>query len=170
MEYIYLIYIRKSIYLNVIIDVAKMTLIEKNIIINEVKEEIWPFIIDEENFHTYIDNYLEGKFLTENKTGVGSTFRWYTKVLGRRFESTESVIVWKENERVEYEGDMAGAWFHSQMILTPKDENTEFRVKIEYKMPYSILGKFLDLIYFRRRVRKEVEKSILNVKNHFEKT
>jgi hypothetical protein len=147
-----------------------MPLIENNIIVNSSKEAIWPFITDEENFNKYIDDYIEGEFLTENKTGVGSTFRWYTKFWGRRFESTESVIVWKENERVEYEGDMAGAWFHSQMILTSKDEGTEFKVSIEYKMPYSILGKFLDLIYFRRRVRKDVIKSIQNVKNHFEKT
>ena len=147
-----------------------MPFIENSVIINALQEEIQLFIIDEDNFHKYIDNYLEGEFLTDNTTGVGSTFRWYTKFFfGHRFESTESVIVWKENERVEYEGDMAGAWFHSQMILTPKDEKTEFNVKIEYKMPYSILGKLLDLIYFRRRVRKEVVNSLKNVKNHFEK-
>jgi hypothetical protein len=146
-----------------------MPQIEQSDVIIAQKEEIWSFIIKEENFHRYIDDYIEGEFLTENKTGIGSTFRWYTKFWGRRWESTESVIVWKENERVEYEGDMAGAWFHSQMILIPQDEGVEFKVKIEYKMPYSVFGKLLDLIYFRRRVRKDVNKSIQNVKNYFEK-
>ena len=106
--------------------------------------------------------------MTENKTGIGSTFRWYTKFLGLRFKSTESVIVWKENERVEYEGDMAGAWFHSQMILKPTEKETEFTVIIEYKMPYSIIGKLLDVLYFRRRVRNDVNKAIQKVKTYFE--
>ena len=147
-----------------------MPTIEHEDVIFAQDVEIWPFITNEENFHKYIDEYIEGEFLTEQKTGLGSTFRWYTKLWGRRIETTESVIVWKENKRVEYEGDTAGAWFHSQMILTPKDKGTEFKVIIEYKMPYSIIGKFLDLIYFRRRIRKDVIESIQNVKNHFEKT
>ncbi len=145
-----------------------MPLIEKAGIVFAKKEEIWNFITDEENFNKYIDDYIEGEFLTENTTGVGSTFRWYTKFWGHRFVSTESVIIWKENERVEYEGDMAGAWFHSQMILETKDEGTEFKVIVKYKMPYSIVGKLLDLIYFHRRVRKDIIKAIEKVKNYFE--
>jgi len=143
--------------------------IEQKEIIKALREDIWSFITNPDNFSKYIDNYLGGEFLTEHETGEGATFRWYTKFMGFKLKSEEKVIIWKENKRVEYEGDMAGAWFHSQMILTPVEEGVEFKVIIEYKMPYWILGKFLDFIYFHHRVRKDVSKSIQNVQRQFEK-
>ncbi len=137
-------------------------------IINASTEKIWPFITSPENFEKYIDSYEEGTFLTQNRTGLGATFRWYTKFWGIRVESTESVVKWVENERVEYEGKMAGAWFHSQMILRDAGKDTEFTVIIDYKVPYSLFGKFLDLIYFQRRVKSDIINSINAVKNIFE--
>ena len=124
--------------------------------------------LNPDNFSKYIDDYMGGEFLTENEIGKDATFRWYSKFLGFKIKSEEKVIIWVENELVEYEGDMAGAWFHSQMRLTPLDEGVEFKVIIEYKMPYSIFGKFLDKIYFKHRIKKDVLKSISNVKRHFE--
>ncbi len=130
-------------------------------------DEIWRFITSPENFHKYIDNYKEGSFLTQNRTGLGATFRWYAKFCGKYVESTESVIKWVENQRVEYEGNMAGVWFHSQMILNSAGSSTELVIIIEYKIPYSILGKFLDLLYFRHRVKSDITKSIYAIKDLF---
>ncbi len=135
--------------------------------INAPRKEIWRFITSPENFHKYIDSYYEGNFLTQNRTGLGATFRWYTKFWGKNIESTESIIKWVENERVEYEGKMAGVCFHSQMILNSAGDSTEFIIIIDYKIPYSILGKFLDLLYFRHRVKNDIIKSIYAVKDQF---
>ncbi len=63
---------------------------------------------------------------------------------------------------------MAGAWFHSQMVLMTYDNGTQFTIIIDYKIPYSFIGKFLDLIYFRRRIQKAMAISIQTVKARLE--
>ncbi len=136
-------------------------------LIKAPRDKIWSFITAPENFEKYIDSYIEGEFLTPNKTGLGATFRWYTKFWRRHIESTESIIKWVENERVEYEGKMAGAWFHSQMVLNDSGNETEFTIIIDYKIPYHFIGWLLDVLYLKRRMKKDTSKSIQAVGNFF---
>ncbi len=144
-----------------------MTKIEESELIDVPAEKIWNFVTDPDNFSKYILGYIEGNFLSENRTGLGSEFEWYTKFWGRRFRSVEKVTEWVENQKVAYHGTLSGAEFWSQMLMIKKDFNAEFKVIIEYKMPYSIFGKLLDVIYFRRRIRKEVKYSLNKVKEQF---
>ena len=54
-------------------------------------------------------------------------------------------------------------------ILEPVEEGTKFTYVVEYKMPWSILGKLLENLFFRRQLEKVWEKSLDNLKSILEK-
>lgn len=141
-----------------------MTKIEEKKIFESPVEKIWNFVIEPDNFPRYILGYIEGKILSENRTGINSEFEWYTKFFGHRLRSVEKTTEWKEYQKVAYHGTLAGAGFWSQMIFIKKNSNTELNIIIEYKMPYSVFGRLLDTLYFRRRVRREIKYSLNAIK------
>jgi len=140
-----------------------MTVIEERDIIKAPVENVWNFITNPDNFSKYILGYIEGKVLSENITGLNSEFEWYTKLWGHKFRSVETVTEWAEFLKVAYHGTLAGAEFWSQMVFNRKDNQTELVITIKYNMPYSLIGKLLNFLYFKRRVRKEILYSLKQI-------
>jgi len=54
-------------------------------------------------------------------------------------------------------------------ILEPVEDGTKFTYVVEYEMPWSILGKILEKLFFRRQLEKVWERSLENLKSILEK-
>ncbi len=145
-----------------------MTIIEEKNIFKAPIEEIWNFVTEPDNFSKYILGYIKGKILSQNKTGLDSEFEWYTKFWRHKFRSVEKVTEWNKFQKVAYHGTLSSAEFWSQMIFNKMNSNTELTIIIEYKMPYSIFGWLLNVLYFKRRVHKEVLYSLKIIKQAFD--
>ena len=79
------------------------------------------------------------------------------------FEITESI----ENKKITYRTSSWSAVV--TIILEPLEERTSLTYAMDYELPYSILGKFLDTLLGQRVVGKDTERSLENLKNILEK-
>jgi uncharacterized membrane protein len=69
------------------------------------------------------------------------------------FEITESL----ENEKLTIRiSPIHGATLTASFVLRPMDVGTEMIYAIDYEMPWGIFGKFLDKLFVRRGLRKDI--------------
>ena len=104
----------------------------------------------------------------EDKYRVGASAHGIPKKQGEsitfNFEITESL----ENEKITYR--LYGRYRALvTYILEPVEEGTKFTHVIDYKMPWSILGKILEPLLFHRILEKEDERDLKNFKSLLEK-
>jgi uncharacterized membrane protein len=101
----------------------------------------------------------------KDKLRVGASAHGIPKKQGKpikfNFEITESL----ENEKITYRlyGNYRAFVTH---ILKPLEKGTKMTHIIDYEMPWSILGKILEPLFFRRLMRKEFERDLQNFKKH----
>lgn len=94
---------------------------------------------------------LNLEFLTENKTGLGTKFRWTGKMLWMKMDFTVVVTKWiKGKEKVwETVGEskmIIYSWYRMNLILTSTGELTVATLSITYEKPnewyFNILSFF----------------------------
>jgi len=78
-------------------------------------------------------------------------------------EIVESV----ENEKITYRSSSWSAVV--TFILEPFEERTSLTYAMDYELPYSILGKFIDKLLGQRVVGKDIERSLEQLKSILEK-
>ena len=76
-----------------------------------------------------------------------------------------------ENKKITYH--LTGGSFTKNFILTfllePEEEKTKFTYAMDYELSWGILGKFLEVLFIKRMIRKGIDKASQNLKNILEK-
>ena len=86
--------------------------------------------------------------LSANATGLGSTFRWYGKVMGFAMDFTVVVTKWDEAKEKVWETSGEAkmiilSWYRMRLALTPQGEFTKVELGIEYEKPRNIFFRFI---------------------------
>lgn len=140
-----------------------MTRIKKSIKIEAPVEEVWRLVAYPENLPKFIEAIEGYEVLTDKRVGVGATYLWTSKFLGREIRVKEEITEWKENERVSYKG--VGKWGYDFTVeVRGLNSKSKFSIDIDYETPYSIFGKFLDKIFMKRKVEEAFEKAMKKAK------
>lgn len=127
-----------------------------------------------ENVFTYMDNIgntgmhmtkssapmmgskLELKQLSENATGLNSTYQWYGKMMGLTMDFTVVVTQWTQDKEKIWEtvGEakmIILSWYKMKLLLTPVKDTTQVELSIDYEIPktlfFRILGFLLAPLY-----------------------
>jgi demethylmenaquinone methyltransferase/2-methoxy-6-polyprenyl-1,4-benzoquinol methylase len=124
------------------------------------RSEVWDFVTDPDHFPDYVSGYQSGRVTTPEATGEGSGFEWRAALGPLTLDASESVVEWLPDERVRYEGTLAGSSFRSAMELSPAGHGTRLEVDIDYELPrgLGVLGPLM-----QRLVRSDVRRSLERV-------
>lgn len=95
-----------------------------------------------------IGNKLRLIQLSENAIGLNSKFKWAGEILGFKIDFTVEVLWWvKDKEKVwETVGNakmVIMKWYQMHLVLSPEGQNTKVLLTISYKLPDSIIPRFL---------------------------
>lgn len=114
---------------------------------------------------------LKIEWLSENKTGLGTKYRWTGKVVGMKMDFTVEVTQWiKSTEKtwgtVGFAKMIVIDWFEMRLLTTSeKNGFTKAYLEIDYTKHKSILGFFLGKWYSKWCVKSMLK----DTKKHFKK-
>ena len=95
---------------------------------------------------------LNLEFLTQNRTGLGSTYRWWGKMMGLSMDFTVKVTKWVEGKEKIWETIgpttlIIYSWYRMELVLREIALGTEAVLSISYKKPEGILQKVLCFLF-----------------------
>ena len=138
-----------------------MKIITQTITLNAKIENIWNFITKPENFPKYVYGYVHGKITSPNATGIGASYEWYWKFGSFKLKSTEKIVDWQEQKHVAYTGKLFGVAFDSSMnVKEANQDQTILTVSIQYKVPFYLGGKVMDILLIKWIVKDYIKKSL----------
>ncbi len=113
--------------------------------------------------------------ITKNGTGVGSTFRWYGKMMGMTIDITETVTesVMDKSKKWETIGDaqvILFSWYQMgyEIVPEPNSGYTNVRLWIRYKKPKTWFYRLLSFLFAKLYCRWCLKNMLDDTKQHAE--
>lgn len=149
-----------------------MTRIERSIVIEAPVEKVFAFVNDLDNFIKAQPSEMKMEVLSrdEGPQRVGFTVKTRVKIGDQVWEVEVETTEFVENERVSMR-QTGGAM--KKMLMTdtfePADGGTKWTAIVEYELPYSLLGKLIDKLKFRKELEKSSDYYVNKMKELIEK-
>ena len=137
-----------------------MKIIERTEIFNETSEQVFKCIDDlgvtgmhmTRSSMMMMGSKLNLKFLTENHTGLGSSYRWTGKMMGLKMDFTVEVTKWippKEKvwETIGKTKLIIYSWYRMQLIILPTFNGCKAELSISYEKPKGFLSKIFSFLF-----------------------
>jgi len=146
--------------------------IERSIVIEAPVEKVFAFVNDFDNFLKTQPPEMEMEVLSrdEGPNRVGHKTKVRTAVGDQVVESEVETTEFVENEKVVMK-QKGGAM--KKMIMTdtfePMHGGTKWTAIVEYELPYSLLGKLIDKLKFRKALEKSSDYYVNKTKELIEK-
>jgi hypothetical protein len=91
---------------------------------------------------------LDLEFLTTNRTGIGSRYRWTGKMMGIPMDFTVAVTKWVEGKEKVWETIgptklIIYSWYRMILQVKQQGEKTEAELSITYEKPAGLFNKIL---------------------------
>jgi hypothetical protein len=95
---------------------------------------------------------LDLQFLTEQKRGYGTKYRWTGTMMWMKMDFTVDVTKWVNGQEKVWEtiGEaklIIYTWFRMNLILTPTTNGTKAELSITYKRPEQLGYKILSFLF-----------------------
>lgn len=148
-----------------------MTRLEKSAEIKATPEEVFAFMISEKMNDYVWGKWVVGKWTTPGPVGVGSIGHWTAKPDNTlmKGEWDTKVTEFVKNKKMAMES-VEGSKF--KMAVMGLFESSSIGTKVtyieDYEVPYSVLGKLVDRIKYRKETEKLMETWLLNLKKALE--
>jgi uncharacterized membrane protein len=147
-------------------EVSILTRVVKSIEVKASPEKIWPLIQWDRTPEWYDD--WKKDWTSEDENKVGSTVHIYVDAAGTKaeldYETTEII----ENEKVAFRSigkNFKATGFHG---LTPAENGTIVTIDATYELPYSVIGKLIDKLRFRKEMERSFEAGLKKLKEMME--
>ena len=145
---------------------AKLT---KSIEIEASPEKVFAFMIDSEKMNEINKGFTEIEYTSKGPVGVGTTMHIVSAVGGAHGEWDMEVTEFVKNEKVVQCTIGAGKFKGSfSWTYEPTAKGTKVTFCMDYKLPYSVLGKLVDKLKVGKDLEKEIGKSQENLKKALE--
>ena len=132
----------------------------KNIVIKSTPEKIFTQLDDfsktgmhmSESSMMMMGSKLKLEQLSPNATGVGSTYRWYGKMMGMTMDFSEAVTKWQPYKFKEWEtiGEakiIIMSWYRMWFEIIPTENGTIAKISISYLLPKQWFYKILSFFF-----------------------
>ncbi len=158
----------------------KVRKFERTTFINAKPEDVFGFMDDVNNTGMHMTkssgammgSKLKFEWLTENKTGVGSTYHWDGKVMGMKMDFTVKVNEWEKSKRKVW-GTTGPAkmividWFQMYLVTTQKEDGkSEAKLGIYYTKHRGLWGFLLGKWYSKWCVKNMLGDTKKHFKNN----
>ena len=140
-----------------------MTKIEKSIEINASPENVWLAILPE-NMPQWFEQFKKVEWQTRQTHTKGSIFRVSSEIAGEKSDFDAEMIEVKENRKGIWHtlsGNINGV---AEADLIPTESGTKLSMSMDYKLPYSVIGKMLDKIRVHKELDKDFEVGLQDLK------
>ena len=149
-----------------------MTRIERSIVIEAPVEKVFAFVTDLDNFVKINPPETEMEILSrdEGPQRVGSTAKVRAKVGDQVWEVEVETTEFVKNKKqaVRQKGGPMKK-FDMLDLFEPADGGTKWTAIVEYELPYSLLGKLIDKLKFRKTIEKSSDYMVNKTKELIEK-
>ena len=136
-------------------------------------EKVWAFMTDWDRLPEWAKTVKKFEITSKQRSGVGMTCHEVGVLAGYlRYDIHSEVTEFVENKIIAWrvvsgkgvrEGNK-GSW-----MMKPTEAGTQLTYTSDYEVPYSILGKIIERLIFRRRFEKQVDGWMENIKSLVEK-
>ncbi len=82
------------------------------------------------------------------------------RIIGRKINTEASVIKRIENMEKTYRFEAESIVFNIRLVLDKTATGTNLTIIVDYGLPYSWVGKLIDLLFVRRYLQREVERTL----------
>jgi uncharacterized protein YndB with AHSA1/START domain len=142
-----------------------MVTIEKTALVKAPPEQVFAFVDDPEHLPEVWPSMVEVADVGE-LPGGGHRFHWIYKMAGTRFEGdAETVLLEPGRHHVMQNTGQIPSRF--DWMFTPENGGTRVRMKVEYEIPETLLGK-LARPFLVKLNEREAETVLANVKDRLE--
>jgi uncharacterized membrane protein len=129
-----------------------LTRIEKSIEIDASPEDVWTAILPE-NMPQWFEPFKEVEWTSQETHKAGSTFRVSSDIADTRSRWDAVMTEIKENEEGVWRTTSGSINGEAKASLSPTPSGTKLSMSMDYKLPYSVIGRMFDKI----RVHKELD-------------
>lgn len=145
-------------------------MIERRIEVERPAADVWAVLEDVRQIPQFSPSTVAVTHAPERLSAVGQRFRQTVRVLGREFESDWMVTELQAGRRVALEGTIGlGARYCLVEEVEPLGpDRCRFTVRINFTMPFGLLGRVANALGVQRRAQCEAEEVLTNVKARLE--
>jgi uncharacterized protein YndB with AHSA1/START domain len=145
-----------------------MTRIEASVDINAPLADVFAFASDWRQWEGWWEGVSAFRPATEVTRGNGARYAYKAWIAGLTLNIETEIQDFVEN--VGWRGVVTkGPPHRTQWVFEAKGEATRLTCVLEYSLPVPVLGGLLDSLLMRPGWRRCLEKSLRNLKLHFEK-
>ena len=144
-----------------------MKRIEASVEINAPVADVFPFASDWQRWEDWWEGVSKFRPTTELKRGNGTRYAYKAWIAGLTLDVETEIHDFAEN--VGWRGVATkGPPHRTQWVFEPKGGKTRLTYILEYDLPWPVLGPVLDSLLMRPGWQRILERSLANLKIHFE--
>jgi carbon monoxide dehydrogenase subunit G len=146
-----------------------VTKVIKSIEIEASPEEAFAFLLDKEKMNEAAKGFSQFEYTSKGPVGVGTTMHYVTGSGGSTMEFDSEVIEFVENKKlVSHTVGASKFKGTASFTLEPTAKGTKVTYSMDYKMPYSVLGKLIDKVSVHKKMEKGISDALENGKKALE--
>ncbi len=122
--------------------------IQKSIEIAAPPEKIWPFLVEPEKILKWCHTFKKFEYAGEKRSGVGIPVYIEEKAGGPLMKLNFVVTEWAENKSfaLNLTSGTSVKKYEIRSSIEPVTSGSRFTFMEDFKLPWGILGKFIELI------------------------
>jgi uncharacterized membrane protein len=146
-----------------------LTRIEKSIEIDASPKDVWTAILPE-NTPQWFEPFKQVEWTSQETHQKGSTFRVSSDIADTRSRWDAVMTEVKENELGEWRTTSGSINGVTKASLCPTESGTKLSMSMDYKLPYSVIGRMFDKIRVHKELEKDFEVGLRDLKYLLEKS
>ncbi len=140
-----------------------MTRIEKSIEINAPPETVWMAILPE-NMPQWFEPFKKVEWTSKEAHRKGSTFRVNSDIAGSKSDFDAEMTNVKENQQGVWHTTSGSINGVAEADLSPTESGTKLSMSMDYKLPYSVIGRMFDKIRMHKELDRDFEVGLEDLK------
>lgn len=145
-----------------------MTRIDKSIEIAASPEDVWTAILPE-NMPQWFEPFKKVEWTSQETHQKGSTFRVSSDIADNRSRWDAVMTEVKENELGVWRTTSGSINGVAVASLSPTASGTQLSMSMDYKLPYSVIGRMFDKIRVQKELSIDFEVGLADLKYILEK-
>ena len=145
-----------------------MTRVEKSIEINASPENVW-LAVQPENTPQWFEQFKKVEWTSKEAHKKGSTFHVVGEIADMKSDFDAEMIEIKENHQGIWHTTSGNIDGVAEVDLIPIGSGTKLSMSMDYKLPYSVIGKMFDKIRMHKELDKDIEVGLQDLKYILEK-
>jgi len=146
-----------------------VTNVTKSVEINAPPDKVFAFLLDREKMNEATKGFSKYEYITSGPVAVGTRMHYVTGSGRSKMEFDSEVLEFVRNEKfVSHTVGDSRFKGTASITLEPTAKGTRLNYLMEYKLPYSVLGKLIDKVTIHKKMEEGISNNVENIKKALE--